>query len=67
FGATGRVSLIKVKATDPARVEALRAAVERRYPEASALTSEEFAADRLNLEAAGQAGWAVSLIAVASS
>ncbi|MDQ7844542.1 MAG: FtsX-like permease family protein [Armatimonadota bacterium] len=64
FGALGRVSLIKVKAADRARVEALRAAIERRYPEASVLTSEEFAADRLNLEAAVQAGWAVSLIAV---
>lgn len=64
FGAQGRVSLIKVKATDPDRVEDLRAAIERRYPEVSALTSEEFAADRLNLEAAVQAGWAVSLIAI---
>jgi len=64
FGAQGRVSLIKVKAADPIRVQALRGAIERRYPEASALTSEEFAADRLNLEAAVQAGWAVSLIAI---
>lgn len=64
FGLQGRVSLIKVKATDPTRVDALRAAIEHRYPEASAVTSEEFAADRLNLEAAVQAGWAVSLIAL---
>jgi putative ABC transport system permease protein len=64
FGLQGRVSLIKVKATDPTRVDVLRAAIEHRYPEASAMTSEEFAADRLNLEAAVQAGWAVSLIAL---
>jgi putative ABC transport system permease protein len=64
FGASGRVSLIKVKAENAAGVEGLRSAIEQRYPDAAALTSEEFAADRLNLEAAVSAGWAVSLIAI---
>jgi putative ABC transport system permease protein len=67
FGLRDRVSLVKVKASDPGKVRALRQAIEARFPGVTAITSEEFARDRLNLEAAVQAAWAVSVIALALS
>lgn len=64
FGLQDRVSLVKVKAADPRKVAALRRAIDARFPDVTAITSEEFARDRLNLEAAVQAAWAISIIAL---
>jgi putative ABC transport system permease protein len=64
FGLQGRVSLVKVKVRDPRRLGAVQEAIEARFADVTAITSEEFARDRLNLEAAVQAAWAVSLIAM---
>ncbi|MDR7465271.1 MAG: FtsX-like permease family protein [Armatimonadota bacterium] len=64
FGFQGRVSLVKVKVADPRRVRDIQQAVEARFPDVTAITSEEFARDRLNLEAVVQAAWAISVIAL---
>lgn len=64
FGLRDRVSLVTVKASNPGKVKALRQTIEARFP---GVTAEEFARDRLNLEAAVQAAWAVSVIALALS
>ncbi|MBM3188029.1 MAG: ABC transporter permease, partial [Chloroflexi bacterium] len=64
FGLQGRVSLVKVKTTDPRQLRTVQATIEARFPEVVAITSEEFARDRLNLEAAVQAAWAVSVVAL---
>lgn len=64
FGFQDRVSLVKVKVSDPRQLHAVQGAIEARFPDVSAITSEEFARDRLNLEAAVQAAWAVSVIAL---
>ncbi|MBI3975304.1 MAG: FtsX-like permease family protein [Armatimonadetes bacterium] len=64
FGLRDRVSLVKVKADDPRQVGAVQQAIEARFPDVTAITSDEFARDRLNLDAAVQAAWAVSVIAL---
>lgn len=64
FGLQDRVSLVKVKVADPRAARAVQHAIERRIPDVSAITAEEFARDRLNLEAAIQAAWAVSAVAL---
>jgi len=64
LGLGDRVSMVKVTATDPARVAALRREIEGRFPEVTAITSDEFVRDRLNLDAAVQAAWAISIIAL---
>ena len=64
FGLQDRVSLVKVKVGDPRRIRDVQDAIEARFPDVTAITSEEFARDRLNLEAAVQAAWAISVIAL---
>ncbi len=64
FGMQNRVSLVKVKVADPRTVRSMQEAIDARFPDAVAITSEEFARDRLNLEAVVQAAWAVSVIAL---
>jgi putative ABC transport system permease protein len=64
FGVQDRVSLVKVKVADPRRVREVQEAIEARFPDVAAITSEEFARDRLNLEAVVQAAWAISVIAL---
>lgn len=64
FGFQDRVSLVKVKVADPRRVRDVQQAIKARFPDVTAITSEEFARDRLNLEAVVQAAWAISVIAL---
>jgi putative ABC transport system permease protein len=64
FGLGDRVSLVKVKVKDPRRVRPVQEAIEARFPEVTAITSEEFARDRLNLEAVIAGAWAVSAVAL---
>ena len=64
LGREDQVSFVKVKAADPQRVRSLQQAIEARLPVVTAITSDEFARDRLSLGAAVQASWAVSIIAL---
>jgi putative ABC transport system permease protein len=64
FGLHDRVSLVKVKVADPRDVREVQRAIEARIPDVTVLTSEEFARDRLNLEAVVQGAWAISIIAL---
>lgn len=64
FGMGDRISLVKVKVADPRQVRAVQRAIEARFPGVSPITSEEFARDRLSLEAVVQAAGAISLIAI---
>lgn len=64
IGLGDRVSLVRVKVTDPRRVPAVEREIASRIHDGTVLTSQQFARDRLNLEAAVQAAWAVSAIAL---
>lgn len=64
FGVGDRVSLIRVTVASPRQAGAVRRAIEARFPDVAVLTPDAFARDRLNLEAAVQAAWAVSGIAL---
>lgn len=64
FGLQDRVSLVKVKVADPRHIREVQRAIEAQIPDVSVLTSEEFARDRLNLEAVVQGAWAISVIAL---
>ncbi len=64
FGLQGKVSLVKVKVADPRRLGAVQREIEARFPGTTAITSDEFVRDRLNLEAVVQASWAISIIAL---
>lgn len=64
FGFQDRVSLVKVKVSNPNRLTGVQQAIRTRFADVDAITSEEFARDRLNLEAAIQASWAITIIAL---
>ncbi len=64
FGLRDRVSMVKVKVADPRRLGAVQREIEARFPDTTAITSDEFVRDRLNLDAAVQASWAISIIAL---
>ncbi len=64
FGWGDRVSLVRVKVADPGRLRAVQRDIEARFPGTTAITSDEFVRDRLNLEAVVQASWAISIIAL---
>ncbi len=64
FGLRDRVSLVKVKLSDPRKATGVQQAITMGFPDIAAITSDDFARDRLNLEAAIQASWAISIIAL---
>jgi putative ABC transport system permease protein len=64
FGFGERVSLFRVRMSDARHLDTIRPEIESAVPDVTVLTPDEFARDRLHLEAAIHGAWAISIVAL---